>query len=81
MKVKINRTGFRKAPATIEENASAALRGFIDATGATRVRAVLRPATYCGPGSAGDLGEWILDLTGDGSWRHGLYVISQEGWR
>ena len=65
------------APAAIEQPASRSLAEFIRATGSTTVLAQLRPATYCGPGSGGDRGSWILDVSGDGpdGYRHALHII------
>lgn len=82
MKVKITRRGFRKAPANIEGQASARLAALIDATGATRALATLRPATYCGEDSPGAQGAYMLEvhldqgIADDGSGiRHDLSVI------
>jgi len=56
---KIARKGFRKAPAHIRERAEGLL------TAAPHARHVeLRRATYCGPGSAGDRGDWVLLING-----------------
>lgn len=55
----IARKGFRKAPAQIRERAEGLL------TAAPHARhAELRPATYCGPDSAGARGEWVLLING-----------------
>ena len=77
MKVKITRRGFRKAPANIEGQASARLAALIEASGATRALATLRPATYCGEDSPGAKGAYMLEvnLEDRGVHRHDLSVI------
>jgi hypothetical protein len=58
-RTKIARKGFRKAPAHIRERAEGLL------TAAPHARhAELRTATYCGPNSAGDRGDWVLLING-----------------
>jgi hypothetical protein len=62
---KITRRGFRAAPADVRRRANDAVADFMVATASSRVLAELRPATYCGPGSAGDRGAYMLSLHGD----------------
>ncbi len=62
---KISRRGFRKAPADVKPRAEHLLDCYIaDAPFDTyAVLATLRPATYCGPGSPGDRGAWVLSIS------------------
>ena len=60
-KVKITRRGFRNAPSWAETRASRLVSEVAREFGGP-VRAELRPATYCGPGSAGDRGAYMLAI-------------------
>lgn len=63
--VKITRRGFRKAPADIRARAEHILDARLRDTILSEPRAALaelRPATYCGPGSPGDRGAYVLDV-------------------
>lgn len=69
---KLTRRGFRKAPADVraeaERHAADAIRDADDLAayaGGPRPSAALltlRPASYCGPDSAGDRGAWMLEM-------------------
>jgi hypothetical protein len=70
--VKITRRGFasRKypVPASVIEAANAQLERTITDE---PILAELRPAVYCGPGSAGDRGSYMLSIsTGGAFWLH-----------
>jgi hypothetical protein len=61
---KISRRGFRNAPAAVKNRANDLVDEFVGANGGleARVLAELRPASYCGAGSAGDRGAYMLSL-------------------
>lgn len=71
---KVTRRGFRNAPATTKAAAERLVREFAEATSADAVLAQLRPATYCGPGSAGERGDHVLSLNGGG--RFALHTVA-----
>lgn len=81
---KITRRGFKSrntpVPADVLEQAEefiAAERAY----GAQNILAQLRPMTYCGPGSAGERGAYMLDLHAGrhGTFTHGLHTIERSG--
>jgi len=74
-KPKISRRGFRNAPTAVTDNAAPIVAQFALDFGATL--AELRPASYCGPGSAGDRGAYMLSLHAAGG-HHTLTVIERN---
>lgn len=84
-KVKISRRGFRNAPASVKARAEHILDARLRDGALYEPRsalATLRPATYCGPGSAGARGAYVLDIhiQGYGLARpdHSISVIEAE---
>jgi hypothetical protein len=65
VKIKISRSGFRKAPSAIEEQAQRHLRAVLDGIGLENVvsaRAELRRSAYIGPEGASTRGGHTMNL-------------------